>query len=115
MQDRSDYANGPGPIRLYPDFSARMWEAFGCAPLVVTGPELMAARAGRTLHGDAGCRLTGPPVAHLIVTRTARALIGPWYLDLSRTLPSGRSVQFGRAVQSTTRLPNSSFSARFRD
>jgi hypothetical protein len=36
MQDRSDYANGPGPIRLYPDFSARMWEAFGCTRLVVT-------------------------------------------------------------------------------
>jgi autotransporter passenger strand-loop-strand repeat protein len=45
VKDRSDYANGPGPVRLYPDFSARMWEAFGCAPLVVTGPELEAARA----------------------------------------------------------------------
>jgi hypothetical protein len=22
-----------------------MWEAFGCAPLIVTGPELTAARA----------------------------------------------------------------------
>ena len=37
--------NRPGPVRLYPDFSARMWEAFGCARLVVTGPELAAARA----------------------------------------------------------------------
>jgi hypothetical protein len=45
MQDRSDYANGPGPIRLYPDFSARLSEAFGCARLVVTGPEPVAARA----------------------------------------------------------------------
>jgi hypothetical protein len=45
MQDRSDYANRPGPIRLYPDFAVRMWEAFGCAPLIVTGPELEAARA----------------------------------------------------------------------
>ena len=43
MQDRSDCANGAGPIRPYPDFSARMWEAFGCARLVVTGPELVAA------------------------------------------------------------------------
>jgi hypothetical protein len=32
-------------VRLYPDYSARMWEAFGCARLVVTGPELVAARA----------------------------------------------------------------------
>jgi hypothetical protein len=45
MRDGSNYANRPGPIRLYPDFSARMWEAFGCARLVVTGPELSAARA----------------------------------------------------------------------
>jgi hypothetical protein len=44
MKDRSNYANAPGPISLYPDFSTRMWEAFGCAPLVVTGPELNAAR-----------------------------------------------------------------------
>jgi hypothetical protein len=45
MRDGTNYANRPGPVRLYPDFSARMWEAFGCARLVVIGPELEAARA----------------------------------------------------------------------
>ena len=45
MKDRSNYANAPGPVSLYPDFATRMWEAFGCAPLIVTGPELEAARA----------------------------------------------------------------------
>jgi hypothetical protein len=45
MRDGSKYANRPGPVRLDPDYSARMWEAFGCARLVVTGPELAAARA----------------------------------------------------------------------
>jgi len=45
MKDGSNYANRVGPRRLYPDYAARMWEAFGCAPLVVTGPELAAARA----------------------------------------------------------------------
>jgi hypothetical protein len=45
LKDGSNYANRPGPIRLYPDFTARMWEAFGCARLIVTGPELTAARA----------------------------------------------------------------------
>ena len=45
MRDGSNYANRPGPIRRYPDFSARMWEAFGCARLVVTGPEFLAAQA----------------------------------------------------------------------
>jgi hypothetical protein len=44
MRDGTNYANRPGPVRLYPDFSARMWEAFGCARLIVTGPELEAAR-----------------------------------------------------------------------
>jgi len=45
MRDGTNYANRPGPVRLYPDYSARMWEAFGCARLVVTGTELEAARA----------------------------------------------------------------------
>jgi len=42
--DRSSFANGGGPMRMFPDFSARMWEAYGCARLIVTGPELDAAR-----------------------------------------------------------------------
>ncbi len=45
MKDGSNYASTPGPDRLYPDFAARMWQAFGCAPLVVTGKELSEARA----------------------------------------------------------------------
>ena len=45
MRDGTNYANRLGPVLLYPDYSARMWEAFGCARLVVTGPELAAARA----------------------------------------------------------------------
>jgi hypothetical protein len=45
MRDGTNYANRAGPVRLYPDFSARMWEAFGCARLVATGPEIVAARA----------------------------------------------------------------------
>jgi hypothetical protein len=45
MKDGSNYTNRPGLVWLYPDFTARMWDAFGCAPLIVTGPELEAARA----------------------------------------------------------------------
>jgi hypothetical protein len=45
MRDGSNYANRAGPFRLCADHAARMWEAFGCAPLIVTGPELAAARA----------------------------------------------------------------------
>ena len=44
-KDGSNYANRPGPVRRYPDFVAHMWEAFGCARLVVTGVELAVARA----------------------------------------------------------------------
>jgi hypothetical protein len=45
VKDGSDYANAAGPVRLCVDVSAGMWEAFACARLVVTGPELAAARA----------------------------------------------------------------------
>jgi hypothetical protein len=45
LRDDSNYANRRGPTRLYPDFSARIWEAFGCARLIVTGLELQAAQA----------------------------------------------------------------------
>jgi hypothetical protein len=44
LKDGSNYANRPGPVRLYSDYTARMWEAFGCARLIVTGPELVTAR-----------------------------------------------------------------------
>jgi hypothetical protein len=49
--DRANFANGREPMRLFPDFSTRafsaaaVWEANGCAPLIVYGPELAAARA----------------------------------------------------------------------
>ncbi|MEJ0018702.1 MAG: Hint domain-containing protein [Acetobacteraceae bacterium] len=43
--DRSGFANGGGAVALHPDFASRIWEAQGCAPLVVAGPKLAAARA----------------------------------------------------------------------
>ena len=45
IKDGSNYAKRPGPVRLYPDLTSWIWEAFGCARLIVTGPELAAARA----------------------------------------------------------------------
>jgi hypothetical protein len=54
--NRSNFSNG-GPVRLHPDFSALSWEVLACAPLIVTGPRLDAARtrlailsANRTLQ-----------------------------------------------------------------
>jgi hypothetical protein len=43
--DRANFQNGGEPPRLHPNFLARAWEARGCAPLIVTGPILAAARA----------------------------------------------------------------------
>jgi hypothetical protein len=48
--DRSNFSDGSEMIRLFPDFSthtgavALVWEAYGFAPLVVTGPALEAVR-----------------------------------------------------------------------
>ncbi len=59
--DRSNFVNGGGPIPLYPDFASRVWEAEGCAQLVVTGPELDAAR--RWVNGLARCTVPSTPLA----------------------------------------------------
>jgi phospholipase/lecithinase/hemolysin len=42
--NRAAFANGGRPVKLYPDFSSRVWDARGYAPLVVVGPKLDAAR-----------------------------------------------------------------------
>ncbi len=42
--DRTHFENHTGPIAIHPDFSSLRWEASGCAPLVVTGPELEFVR-----------------------------------------------------------------------
>jgi hypothetical protein len=49
--DRADFNRQAGVMRLCPDFDARLrpdaamvWEMKGAAPLVMTGPELEAAR-----------------------------------------------------------------------
>jgi hypothetical protein len=42
--NRAFFANGGAPVILHPDLTALAWEANGCAPLVVTGPQLDAVR-----------------------------------------------------------------------
>jgi Hint domain len=42
--DRQDFDDAANVMRLFPDFASRDWEAHGCAPLVVSGPLLAAAR-----------------------------------------------------------------------
>jgi hypothetical protein len=43
--NRSAFANGGGATQLHPDFAALMWDGHGCAPLVVTGAPVQAAKA----------------------------------------------------------------------
>ena len=48
--DRRKFSTSHNVVDLFPDLSARtvapalFWEAYGCAPLVVTGPEVLSAR-----------------------------------------------------------------------
>jgi hypothetical protein len=42
--DRSAFENGNGVVQVHPDFSTRVWEESGCAPLVVAGATLEAVR-----------------------------------------------------------------------
>ena len=48
--DRANFANGDGAMRLFPDLSApspdaaTLWEMHGCAPLIVTGPQVDTVR-----------------------------------------------------------------------
>ncbi len=43
--DRTPFEEGGRSLALFPDFASRIWEAKGCAPLVVTGPTLAAIRS----------------------------------------------------------------------
>ena len=39
------FENGGKAVQLYPDFAVLRWEAAGCAPLKVVGPEVDRVRA----------------------------------------------------------------------
>ena len=58
--DRSTFSNGRGPVTPHPEFAARVWEATGCAPLIVIGPALDAAR--RPINSRAAAAETGAAV-----------------------------------------------------
>ena len=45
IKDGANYLERSRSVSLHPEYVALMWEALGCAPLVVAGPELERARA----------------------------------------------------------------------
>jgi collagen type I/II/III/V/XI/XXIV/XXVII alpha len=60
--DRADFANGGVSIALHPELAARFWEAMGCAPLMVVGPEVTAVKrllAARARQIARAARLPG--------------------------------------------------------
>lgn len=64
--DRANFANGGAGVRQFHNFTALLWEACGCAPLIVTGPQLSAARrlvARIAQAGDAALRDGAAPRA----------------------------------------------------
>lgn len=69
--DRRKFTNGGRPISLFPDYSSHspdtiaIWEAFGCAPLILTGPRLDVAR-----HFVNSIALTIPQVTEHKVSAT---------------------------------------------
>ncbi|HEY6433772.1 MAG TPA: Hint domain-containing protein, partial [Acetobacteraceae bacterium] len=62
--DRSEFANGGSVVHLSADFArsgdlnSLLWEARGCAPLVVTGPELIALKQLLRDRQEAALRAT---------------------------------------------------------
>jgi hypothetical protein len=70
--DRCDFANGGAPVRWFPEFSVRMWEAYGCAPLIVTGSTLNAAR--RLLSARAVAMDQHEAIAHAEAVLSSKAL-----------------------------------------
>jgi hypothetical protein len=49
-QTRDSFDNGGRVMRAHADFASRVWEAAGCAPLLVCGPVLDAVRARLAAH-----------------------------------------------------------------
>ncbi len=51
--NRTAFANGGPVVDAFPDFAARVWDAAGCAPLVVTGKPVDRVRALLARHAKA--------------------------------------------------------------
>ena len=88
--NRGAFENGGAPVHLHPDFALKVWEAAGCAPLVVSGPRLEKARVALTGRLPLlGYELTDDPGLHFR-TDGGEAIepqvFGEW---LCLALPSG--------------------------
>jgi hypothetical protein len=68
--NRAAFANGGAVVQAHPDFARGVWEAEGCAPLVLAGPRLAAARARLLREAAAlGHVLTDVPALEITADR----------------------------------------------
>ena len=75
--NRCAFENGGAVVQAHPDFAMNIWATQSCAPLVLSGPALTAARASLQARVEnLGFTLTGDPDLRLIVDgRALRAEI----------------------------------------
>jgi len=66
--NRCAFANGGEVVQAHPDFARAVWQAEGCAPLVVSGPALAAAQTALLARAEAlGHAMTDDPDLRLIL------------------------------------------------
>ncbi len=92
--NRAAFDNGDGARMLHPDFARQAWQSAGCAPLVLRGPCLAAARRrlatraatlGHTLTDDPGLTMfAGNRPLHLITDGAIRRVRVPPRTDAVR-------------------------------
>ena len=90
--NRTAFANGGPAIEAHPDFARRIWDSEGCAPLVLGGARLAAARR-RLLQAAAalGRRLTDDPALRVVADRPGGA-VRQYGAAIHVALPGGAST-----------------------
>jgi autotransporter passenger strand-loop-strand repeat protein len=95
--NRAAFANGGAAAQVHPDFALRVWDAKSCAPLVLGGAHLAAAK--RHLLAQAarlGHHMTGDPGLRILVDgREVAAEVSEgrqWRVRLPATARTGRLV-----------------------
>ena len=89
--DRARFDNGGKVATLHPDFSARAWDALGCAKLILSGPALEAAR--RHVARARGLRRRGAPTSNTSTETVALSDLRPDAAAFARLKPQETPAQ----------------------
>jgi hypothetical protein len=94
--NRGSFANGGPTLRLYPEFARNVWEANGCAPLVVCGPRVATAKRRLLARASALGHATADD-ANLIVQANGRTLTTAtdgrtWHVRLPKAAKNARLI-----------------------